>query len=360
MLTDKERPIVIKYLLRLFLLSGNAPGTVATLLGPEEGVRIVEPVLVQPTIGLWAVALLAACEADGWRVRPPVLYRLLEGDPMGANITPIRERILNPPKGGWAAPSDPVDELVLRTEMPFLDRHGLRDALRALTFPNSKAIVVVTGPSLSGKSYSAQLVDHVSVKLQKFFTARASVIPGTGASMKPFRVAKLLALSMGVTRDPDSEGAKEVDPRSLEALAMWLMAERSQTGRKWWFVLDGFDDPDIPESTHVFLQHLATEATRGISWGNVCLILLGYPKDRPLPNVRPFLIPEELTVDAIGEDELEAYFKFKLRLLGRKFSKTAVTKASRLVIGAVEPGPDRLIRLNEKIAEVQSALLSVS
>ena len=363
-LTDGERKIVCTFLVKQLIALGQPPhGLLAPYLGDDAMVLLAD-IPYAGTPNELAKRIVDACEASGEEFDPRAIYRLLTLGKALLEIAPILERIAALPRVAAApAVGDPFGDLLLAGNLPFLDRRPLRAALRRLWESNgvagdkSKSIIVVSGPSKSGKSYSSELINHVGKRLPDLTPAKVSLGEETGALTGPFEAAKSIALAMRVTEDPVIDGSEKAPLRRAQLYADWVLAKRAETGKKWWIVLDGFDDPDLPDLTHAFVQHLALGVTDQAIKGQVFLLLLGYPKERVPAAVLPFVIPEELSRDAIGEVDVTEYFRTVLEQAQRAYDAKALTYASKYALATLPDGSDRLPELVKKIDEVRLGLV---
>lgn len=363
-LTDDERKIVCAFLVKQFIGLGQPPhAIVAPYLGDEAMVVLANVPYAGTPKGL-AESIIDACEASDIEFDPRAIYRLLTFGQQLIEIAPILQRIAALPRvAAAAAVGDPFGELLLDDNLPFLDRRDLRAALRRLWESDSaaggkgKAIVVVSGPPKSGKSYSGELINHIGKALPDFTPAKVILPEEMGALTGPFEVAKMIARAMRVAEEPVIDSSEKAPLRRAQLYADWVLAKRAETGQKWWIVLDGFDDPDLPEITHAFVQHLALGVTDEAIKGQVFLLLLGYPKERVPAPVLPFVIPEELSADAIGEMDLMEYFRTVLERAKRAYDVKALKIVSKYALETLPQGSDRLPALAKKVDEVRVELV---
>jgi hypothetical protein len=344
-LTDDERKIVCTFLVKQLIALGQPPhGFLAPYLGDDAMVLLAD-IPYAGTPNELAKKIVDACEESGETFDPRAIYRLLLLGKALLEIAPILQRIAALPKVAAApAVGDPFGDLLLAGNLPFLDDKG-------------KAIIVVSGPSKSGKSYSGELINHIGRALPGLTPAKVSLGEETGALTGPFEAAKSIALAMRVSEEPVIDASEKAPLRRAQLYADWVLAKRAETGKKWWIVLDGFDDPDLPEMTHAFVQHLALGVTDQAIKGQVFLLLLGYPKERVPAAVLPFVIPEELSRDAIGEVDVTEYFRTVLERAQRAYDAAALKYASKYALATLPDGSDRLPALAKKIDEVRVGLV---
>jgi hypothetical protein len=296
------------------------------LLTPEEQSYVIEristvvlatqavfrPILVAPLDPVLAVSIpelpglatlataqvLQACMNDGWARRPPSILRFLSLLPMDEFVDRIRLKLQTPP-----APStdDPDLAPILSTNSPFLDRTKLRAKLKTLANVGAaKPILIVTGDSRSGKSYSADYVDDFCLRRSHISVCRQRLFPGTGWPSCG-DVARDIVACMGRLSTNMPMQNTNADRWPLE-LANWVLVEAAQTPFIWWFVFDGFDSPNVTKDSRAFINFLADRITTGIFSRKYRVILLGY--ERGSLTVQPGKIDID-QIDLIQDDEIK-------------------------------------------------------
>ncbi len=139
-------------------------------------------------------------------------------------------RVSQPP----AAAADPDLALLLATDRPFLERDLFRKTIKLLATDKApKPILVVTGLSKSGKSYSSEYVDDFCFRRSGLSMSLQKLIPGMG-SPTAADLAKDLVASMGRVATGMPPQATNADRWPLE-LANWVLVEGNQTNLNWWF-----------------------------------------------------------------------------------------------------------------------------
>ena len=84
----------------------------------------------------------------------------------------------------------------------------------------------------------------------------------------------------GAAHDADLSvpAAEETSPRYVLRLADWLLSRVAQTKASWWFVLDGFDHPDLRPDTQDLLRALLISVARDPRV-DLKIVLLGCSED---------------------------------------------------------------------------------
>jgi hypothetical protein len=306
------------------------------LLTPEEQTYVVEriativlafesvfrPRLVAPLDPLFArtipevpvVATLAAarvlqlCIEDGWNRQPPSVVRFLSLLPLDSTAEKIIQRLQKPP--------DPGDDLdlasLLSTDEPFLNRAKLRAKLKILERQDApKPILIVTGDSLSGKSYSAGYVEDFCLRRPHISVSRQRLFLGTAWPTCSDLACDIVS-SMGRPRTnvPPQNTNADRWPRDL---ANWVLFEANQTPYNWWFLFDGFDSPNVTKDCRAFINFLADSVTSGIYVKKYRVILLGY--ERGSLTVRPGQVDIE-KIESIEDDEIKSCIHAILKRAG--------------------------------------------
>ena len=175
---------------------------------------------------------------------------------------------------------DPVHVTVLDNGTPFVNRKPLRAHLSRLATPaaNLKPILVVTGDSKSGKSYSSEYIDHFSVQGQSTLTCRVPLREGAELETGPQEVAIELVRAMGRTLQdmpPPNTNQKLLG----QQLASWVLNQAVHTtARQCWLILDNFEGDKLRPDTRDFVVALADAVTTGIFRDRCRLILTGFDR----------------------------------------------------------------------------------
>jgi hypothetical protein len=286
LLTQVEQLYVID---RLELLLAPLNGFRSTLVAPlAEDVRRRVPEL-SPLASFAAEKVLQICMEDVWNHTPPTIVSFLSQLlPVDAQIETICKRLATPPP----PEPDPDFSTILATNAPFVNRTQLRQKLKTLSNPAApKPILVVTGGTRTGKSYTAELVDHFCLKRPNICVSRHRVDPGTGP-VTALDVARDILASMGRPFSEPPPQTTNADRWPLE-LVNWVLVAGAQTNLNWWFVLDGFEGQNLAKDTRAFINFLADRLTTGIYSRTFRLILLGF--ERGLLTVQPGKIETDQT-----------------------------------------------------------------
>jgi len=233
------------------------------------------------------------CVIDGWQHDPPWLVSLIRLLPTANDDTKlieIRQHVsVKPPP----AP-DPLESTILYTGTPFVDRRELRLQLRRLATiaANAQPILVVSGDTKSGKSYSTKYIDYFSHNQPPIVPYPIEFDPDLGLEMGAVQVARDLVSMMGRPLD-DMPAPTTNQKLYVQQLATWVLNEAAQSqSLRHWFILDNFKGDKLRQDTRELLIALSDRITKGVFPQRCRLILIGF--DRALLTVDADKVEEEL------------------------------------------------------------------
>lgn len=349
MLSDDEKDYVIERLVAL----------VAPLERPRE--TLTAPFLHTPfpqelrqgfprELVIDAVRL---CLIDAWNHEPPWLVLLLNIfnlPVLDEKVAEIAERVrIKPPP----AP-DPLDSTVLNNGIPFVNRATLRLHLRRLATPaaTTQPILVVSGSSKSGKSYSSNYIEHFSYAQPTIIPYRFEFEAEFGMEIGPEHVARDLVSMMG--RPPDSMPKPETNQKLYtRQLALWVLNEAAQTPAHHWFILDNFRGEKLRPDTRDLLVALSDRITTGVFPQRCRLILIGF--DRALLTVDPGKVEEENIVPC-QPGEVETAVR---EILRRAPAPVAAARVSALILSGLPGGEDLMAEINRRLRALLYAIPEV-
>jgi hypothetical protein len=248
----------------------------------------------------------------------------------------------------WYGQHDPNDTLFIG-KLPFLNRNVLRSHLNEIANGDA-SVVAVSGPPLSGKSYTWNLLRKlcdargligVNIDLGEY---RQPVICDPEDLMKD--IARHLDIGSGV--EVEKEVEKEAEPaRQAIALTGWLAGKLGSRTERWLVMLDGLDRASLSQGARDLVDKLiektAKQALRGFN-----LVVVGY--DREIADPRLLLLREPL--NPIGESEIGEFFRGLANQLRRPIDEEGVGVAVAKVLAGLE---DPRV-LHQRIFEVSSAV----
>jgi hypothetical protein len=295
----------------------------------------------------------------GGGYEPPWIVALLQGLPRTAQVEGLIAKALEPAP---ELPDNPFATHRLHTGSPFLNRSDLRAALQQRLLPASKSVLVVNGPEQSGKSYTRSFIEYVcrlpgehlpGDQEPPFRHAPIDLDPEDAPTYGAEALAADLVSGMECPSTPPPPGG-DVRERELER---WVFDQAAATNMRWWWVLDGFANDDLPKGTRTLLNRLLLRVRDGTAARRVRIALLDYT--RPLRDEIATNAEFEVLGDPGTIDEL-----YVADYLGRfygdtKEEKTKLKKRVRSVLDDLPAGTRRLgelrIRLEEATSELEGA-----
>jgi hypothetical protein len=252
-----------------------------------------------------AVYVVGRCLDGRWSRMPSLMERLLEDlIARGHSFVPQRDRV----RAKKDPNPDPFKTLWLSANMPFFSRKDLRDVLNTLLTTDAQPILrIVAHPQCQepcGKSYTVELLEFIRDHTRHDLRLASVIIPkGLAPSYAVEDVAE--ALVTPTTRDVASRPARSTSSYSA-ALSRWVLSAAMGSPGKWVFVLDGFDQQDLPVETRELVHALATQIAGGEYRKRMRLLLVDHQS--PLPSIHSAkILKEEVPppVD-VGVDDLVA------------------------------------------------------
>lgn len=299
--------------------------------------------------GQYARAILEVCIANRWNDNPSWLSQVIILLPDEPETRAIRDRISKPPNL-----PDPSVAQVLVTGTPFLDRTGLRQRIRNLgQTPPARPILVVSGETKSGKSYSAEYIDHLAISGQPFVPFRVKFPRGSGRTYSPVGLARDILVNMGLAPDRLPVGFFENttnNERFPYDLAGKVLAEGQQLGKRFWIVLDSFKGEEMQKETGKFIDGLAQRIIESAPlWQSFRLILIDF--ERSLLSIQPNRVDID-QIPVCGRSDV-------LDCVAEIFHRTGVPKSDEELEAVVArimkdlpPAPNSLGELHQRLMDL--------
>lgn len=274
--------------------------------------------------------LLSVADQEGWL--SPLAHALAEERPNRADIAALRDETTAIQA---TVPADPFQTPVIRGNRPFVDRDHLRNALVGLNDPLGGRVLLVTGPPVSGKTYSAQLIGFLRDRLGSYKTVVIDLKEDADANYGPGDLAASIARQMGIDVDgmPPPDGLSP--NRWPRALRDWLIGELHRSGDVWWLVLDGVREEVLPHDTLEFIGDMVKQAQENLPELRVVLL------DGTVDVVPPYLLPaiEHERIDRIGRTEIVRWVDDQFARRGEEADPEAVNEVVEFVLGSAPEEP---------------------
>ena len=249
-----------------------------------------------------------------------------------------------------------------------LDRENLRNSLDKLRIAlGSRRILIVRGPTKSGKSWSKHLVELAAREC-----GAVCIHMDVDTANTVDKVVDSIFSAMGRLKDkPKASDQNTSETAWYQSICHQLLdsANNSTVGNRWWIIMDDLDpakgvDPNVSSFFKEFALLMASDAFRRKFW----LVLIEYP-DEKLPtkwkNIQIIDQPNEAEIDArTVSGYLRGFAKAKKLLLAdamaEELAKAVIEFADAEV--AKGPGPDgetpvRLQIIHDKLDEITSNLM---
>ena len=173
---------------------------------------------------------------------------------------------------------------VIPGPVAFFNRHDLRENLEAVLDPGGGArIVVITGPSPSGKSHSFKLISRVGKGLAG---ANAQEIPlyeyAADDKLEPVDLMESIGRLLDIAMDKMPQSRRAQDSRIVIKLIEWFVGafnNRRDPGKPVWLCLDGFHLSGCPQWAVDFAVNLAIPCASG-RIDNLVLFLIGFDETK--------------------------------------------------------------------------------
>jgi hypothetical protein len=173
-------------------------------------------------------------------------------------------------------PADLYTSHEVRKGFLFANRAELRDKLRVFFQGSAARVLAVNGPDGSGRAYSYQFIEHLSLNGPWYRVAHLNLTHYGGR--EPIALLRAIFARLGVPLPPIAER----DSRDVLELCTVLETELNSRNEPLCVVFSRFADANLTTTTHEFILKLAVLAEHKIQLLRV--VLLGYESDdRQLP-----------------------------------------------------------------------------
>lgn len=278
------------------------------------------------------VVIIRAAEAEGWILSLVSKAReIVPGDPAFDALE--RELIPLAPR----AATEHFDVCCLSGSHVMVDRSTLRAALRELSEPLGKRILIVKGDPKSGKSHSVQLISYICQARDDFSLVVVDLEAfsrtlGTSTRIEPRdlaqRMVRLMRYDLTIA-----------DPPSDAQWSRWVLdfcddfdACARDDKKQRWLVIDAFNSVLLAQPAFDLIKELAQRINSSLT--HFRLVLLGFPESLPAP-LMP--IVEEEEIKTIGEAELIDFFYRAFTQLEIPFDDLKVGDIVQRVFDQIDP-----------------------
>jgi hypothetical protein len=170
---------------------------------------------------------------------------------------------------------------VIPGPVAFFDRHDLRENLNAVLDPNCGAcIVIIKGPSPSGKSHSFRLISRVGKGLAGASPQEFPLVDYT--ELEPVELMESIAYKLSMPKAEMPRSKRAQNPRIVVKLTDWFVGafnNRQDKDKPVWLCLDGFHLSGCPQWAVDFAVNIAIARANG-SIDNLVLFLIGFDETK--------------------------------------------------------------------------------
>lgn len=240
-----------------------------------------------------------------------------------------------------------------------IDRSGLRQALRDISNPVGKRILVIKGEKKTGKSHSLQLISYLNQMLGLFTLVPVDLealklMSGTTSPIDPLHLAERI-----VEQLPGDFDLPE--PPTDAQWASWVIkfCDKFQkygqlNNSEHWIVIDSFNNVPLEQAALDLVKELARRINLALS--HFRLVLIGYNETFP-SSVLPHVAEE--TIEPIGETHLIEFFYLASQQSRIPPDEKQVEDAVQRVLNQLDPEqPDFLERLGPLASEELARVLA--
>lgn len=246
---------------------------------------------------------------------------------------------------------NPFDVCRLSGGHVMVDRAPLRAALRDISQPLGKRILVIRGEKKTGKSHSLQLISHLRQTRGNFSVVfidleTMSNALGPDALIEPWdlaqRLVRLMRYDLTLPERPkDAQWSRWV----LEFCDAFEAQAQREPGQPW-VVIDAFNAVTLAQPTFDLLKELATRVNASLT--NFRFVLLGYGETFPAA-VLPTVAEERIST--IGQEHLVEFFFRAYTEMQVQFDEDSVADSVGRVLDGLDPANPDLVRLGSLITE---------
>lgn len=342
---------------------------------PTTFFQYVPQLLVPADLAERALAMAQELAAPATFLYPGALEGILNGlDPViDGKIQALRGRVLTlaaAPAIAAAPGGDPLDDDILQSGLIFWNRKDLRDAAKSMFKLGGRSILLVNGGSGSGKSYTAEWLQHAKWLRAGFVlgtpvlsedTSSGSADAGSEAAIESDlremarQIVKALDLTPMMAQLPTMQG-KSLN-QFADRLSEWVLDHLPANGgpasggpangaaSQYWIVLDGYGKAGTSPACRALVPALARRAVRpGPKRDRVRLVLCDFPAgDLAAVRVESYLTEE--TIPALSVDHVKLAIRAGLARAHQTFTdddvdgvlETAQEQVAGQQIAATDP-----------------------
>jgi hypothetical protein len=237
----------------------------------------------------------------------------------------------------------------LQSGVPFLYRPQLRDSLRELARVTGRPILRIDGAPDSGKSYSNELLQHVSQSnAWNFEVIPIEVGDGMDLAINALTLSQQIVGEMGFKNGVSDSPLADPTVHNIPLLVTWILQSARNSNKQWWLFLDGFRFLSNKNSARALIQGLADKIANGAHKQWLRLVLIDY--DEALVKVDEEKVAYDVVPPAIpaakAQREVENCLNALYRQIGRSVTTNEVQAKAAAVIANIPANKPWMMGLN--------------
>jgi hypothetical protein len=251
-LQDTDREIAVKLIAANVVNSADPVPALQAIIGPKA-----LDIQSQSSPNKWAEVAVRFCQELDWdeQGRHPLVKLLAQVAPLNARIPQVIQMLESIPR-----PEDPFTARILDNGQAFLGRTALRQFARDMLKPAGPCVLRIFGKGKVGKSYSLKLLLYLQLQKKGLKPVQVEY---SGRKTPALTVATTMVRRMGADPGPGPNLGPETGRQAGQLLADWVLNLALRGTDNWWFVLDGFTDPELPDDSDEFIKQLAQQIAQG-------------------------------------------------------------------------------------------------
>lgn len=324
----------------------------------------------------YAWSVVNYCECSAWMEDPALILKLLKQWAYLPTFAAAIARIEGSKPKPFHIPPRVWDPILVNLNLPLLNRAITRDAVECFyyplvpkTTPAGIRVLVATGPSGSGKSFTYLYIQYIKLFMTdiNFGTVYVDLRAQAASRFGPGDLISTILDQVNPDwrrQDVEVPELKEEQPsRWLLQLCSILAEQIAFMDRKFIIVLDGLDEDGdtrvLPADTRDMITVLASAATGEtipeVSNDLLRLVLLGF--GHPIKNFR-----NRVRVDEIGPltaADIAQYFADYGQFYGKTLDPQGIQDMVRAVLDQDDPADrDRTSKLAEKALRIAYGIIN--
>jgi hypothetical protein len=357
MLTGDEFVQLQAVLTQLLALNNGKVWFQTVYAGPSFMVALNELVGPAASDELVAAAAIHACMLREWMDDPCWLVRLLTQVKASAgvggvgsipNVDPLIQRL--------NSKINVLDEVWythwVQNGLPFVDRMPLRDTFRDISRSTGRAVLRIEGDPDTGKSYSSQLLEHVSMSSGwSFRVIKVEVENGSEIMMNALSLSQIIVGEMGFPSAASDSPLPDLTVHNIQLLQTWVLRCARASQKRWWLFLDGFGKLPESNSARNLIQGLAEKIAN--SNYRECLRLVLVDFDKPLSRVEEeqvaFDRPDTRLADPMAQLAIHDCLARLYKELGRTPTAGELLAKTQAVLANIPAGESWIVAVNKRL-----------